>query len=358
MPSGIIDTGTACRQKEKNIVKLRHLLPFLLAAEMLLSAVLAAGCTTADQKTSGETTAETVKTEQPSGSSAEGENKTKLPEAPEGTIFGAQKITNDELVDLTSGKKYVDPDELKLQLYYDYAKLPGLSDGKTFFLTVDGDRTEGESWGKGSLSANIECTFAFLESDTEPDSTLIMRTGSRGCMMLAEDVYTASEIIFTTLPVMTIDTDKGRQITTDDMRCAFSVFTPRNEGSVAYTDESAAMIRIRGASSASLPKTSFKLTLYKSDYSDSNKLPLLGMRRDDDWILYASYSDEAKIRDATGWELWRRMGAYIVGDEAQGTINLRYTEVILNARTTASMYSWSGSTKKRSISARATRCLS
>ena len=314
-------------------MKLRYNGFLLLAAAMLLTGMLAVGCSTTQKASDAQdNVSETVSAAQPGEDSEQGGgNKVSVPTAPEGTIFGAQKITSDEFLNLIAEKKYVSPAKFGLVLYYDYAKLPVLSDGKTFFLTVDSDRTEGESWGNGCLLANVDCTFAVLDDDAQPGLDSIMREGkSLRLYVIADEVYTAPEIIFTTLPVMTIDTHKGKGISREDTPCDITVLTPRNGSSAAYTDASAAMIRIRGATSSSLPKTSLRLTLYKDDYSDTNKLPLLGMRKDDDWILYASYSDEAKIRDATGWSLWSKMGAYIVGDKAQGTINLRYTEVILN----------------------------
>jgi len=317
-------------------VNAKRLTLLFLATALLISSVLTAGCSTADSASGKpDTTTETLQAGEPGSGEAIGDTKKpSLPEAPPGTIFGAQKVTQDELVDLISGKKYVDPADLELDLFYDYAKMPKLSGGKTFFLTVDENRKEGdESWGKGKLSANIDCSFAFLEGDIEPGLDNIMRDGKAvRVYVFTEETYTAPEIIFTTLPVMTIDTEKKRPISWDDVKCQFTLFTPRSSNSVAYTDESAATIRIRGASSASLPKTSLRLTLYKPDYSDTYKLPLLGMRKDDDWILYASYSDESKIRDATGWVLWSRMGGYVEERNSQGTVQVRYTEVIINGK--------------------------
>lgn len=310
-------------------MKLRNILSLILAVLMLSAGVLSAGCSTDAQITDSAD----VETRQDGHSDGppETEEGKSFPSAPEGTIFGARKITQDEHLTLIEGKKYVSPSSLELELYYDYAKLPVLMDGKTYFLTVDENRNEGESWGKGVFSSNIEgATFAFLESDTERGLDSIMRDGKTlRLYVFGDGVYTAPELIFTTLPVMTINTEKNREIPWEDIKCDFTVFTPRSKGSIAYTDASAATIRIRGASSTAMPKKAYRLTLYKEDYSDTNGISLLGMRRDDDWILYASYSDESKIRDATGWALWGKMGAYIMGD-AQGTINLRYTEVIIN----------------------------
>ena len=64
-----------------------------------------------------------------------------------------------------------------------------------------------------------------------PGLDSIMREGkSLRLYVIADEVYTAPEIIFTTLPVMTIDTHKGKGISREDLH-AISVLTPRNGSS-------------------------------------------------------------------------------------------------------------------------------
>lgn len=294
---------------------------------LLAIAVMAAGCSRAAETSADDTAAyapETVYSE-----SAVSKAVISSVNAPEGTVLGAQPLPADQIRSLSTERQYTDAAKLGLKLYYDGAELPALADGKTFFLTFDENREDG-CWGSGCLSANIDCTLAFSEDEISRGPEAIMSMG-RPCKLyvLGDGVYSTSDIIFTTLPVITIDTESGKKIDFDDVKCTFSVFTPRNDKTAAFVASSAATIHIRGATSASLPKTSYRVSLYRDDYSDTNKLPLLGMRNDDDWILYASYSDEAKIRDAVAWNLWSKIGAYIAGD-APGTLALRYTEVIIN----------------------------
>jgi hypothetical protein len=82
-----------------------------------------------------------------------------------------------------------------------------------------------------------------------------------------------------------------------------------------------AEIGIRGSSSSQFPKKPYRLEL-QDDNGDDLKIPLLGMPKESDWILFAGYTDKTLIRDVVAYELWRRMGYYAP--------RTRYVELYLN----------------------------
>ena len=61
-----------------------------------------------------------------------------------------------------------------------------------------------------------------------------------------------------------------------------------------------AEIKIRGETSATYPKKGYRLQLSKSE-------PLLGMRDDDDWSLFASYYDYTRLKVKLSFSLWRNL---------------------------------------------------
>lgn len=68
-------------------------------------------------------------------------------------------------------------------------------------------------------------------------------------------------------------------------------------------------IEIRGSSSQSFPKKSYAFETQNLSGANLN-VPLLGMPSENDWILYAPYTDKTMMRDALAYRLGRDLGAY------------------------------------------------
>lgn len=68
-------------------------------------------------------------------------------------------------------------------------------------------------------------------------------------------------------------------------------------------------IHVRGSSSQRLPKSSFTLHTVENE-TNQVKVPLLGMPKEEDWVLYAPFEDKTLIRDVLAFELARRSGHY------------------------------------------------
>jgi hypothetical protein len=81
-------------------------------------------------------------------------------------------------------------------------------------------------------------------------------------------------------------------------------------------------IEIRGSSSQTLPKKPYGLTTLKADNISNNNVSILGMPKENDWILNALDFDPSLIRDFLSYELARNLGDYSVRE--------MYCEVIVN----------------------------
>jgi len=81
-------------------------------------------------------------------------------------------------------------------------------------------------------------------------------------------------------------------------------------------------IEIRGSTSQSLPKKPYGLTTLNQDNTTNNNISILGMPKENDWILNSLAFDPSLIRDFLSYDLYRSMGNYA----ARGV----YCELMLN----------------------------
>ncbi len=68
-------------------------------------------------------------------------------------------------------------------------------------------------------------------------------------------------------------------------------------------------IEVRGSSSQQFPKKSFGFETWDEE-GDDLETELLGLPKEEDWILYAPYTDKSFLRDALTYKLGRDMGHY------------------------------------------------
>jgi len=80
-------------------------------------------------------------------------------------------------------------------------------------------------------------------------------------------------------------------------------------------------IEIRGSSSQMFPKKQFGLETW-DEANDGINVSLLGFPEEEDWILYAPYSDKALIRNALIYDLSRDIGRY--------TSRVKFVDVSIN----------------------------
>jgi len=80
-------------------------------------------------------------------------------------------------------------------------------------------------------------------------------------------------------------------------------------------------IETRGESSQGFPKKSYSIETQNADGSNFNAA-LLGMPPENDWILYAPYTDKSMMRNVLSFKLGNDLGNY--------TTRTRYAEVVIN----------------------------
>lgn len=134
------------------------------------------------------------------------------------------------------------------------------------------------------------------------------------------------------LPIVIINTDNNAEIPDDPKIQASMKIIYHADGTTNYlTDQNTSAylnysgrikIEVRGSTSQDLPKKQYGWTTYESDNSTKKKVSILGMPKQNDWILNGLAFDPSLIRDYLSYNLSRAIGFY--------TVRTQYCEVVLN----------------------------
>ena len=128
-----------------------------------------------------------------------------------------------------------------------------------------------------------------------------------------------------TLPIVVIDTD-GQEIL-NDPRIVVHMGIIDNDSGINNMDDpfngydGQISIEIRGSSSQMFPKKQYALETQDIDGENLN-VSILGMPAENDWILYAPYSDKSLLRNFLAYELARNIGRY--------ASRTRFCELVIN----------------------------
>ncbi|PQJ81866.1 CotH kinase family protein [Polaribacter glomeratus] len=134
------------------------------------------------------------------------------------------------------------------------------------------------------------------------------------------------------LPIVIIETDNGTEILDDSRVFGTMKIIQRPNGArnfvsdannESFLDYSGTIsIEIRGSSSQELPKKPYGFSTLSEDRTENDNVKLLGMSKENDWILNSFAFDDSMMRDYISYTMARYIGQYAV--------NLKYCEVILN----------------------------
>ncbi len=278
-----------------------------------LSAVLAAlfllgGCTAVPPEETEPATENTAMDERPTQT----------------TVLGAEMLTYGEIDALMEGKTRAS----KGNLSYNGTPLASLKNGRTFYVTLP--RTDG-TWADGTLTSD-GYRVVTDESVIPEDPTKMIEFGNTLLLyLIGETDYVVAEVIMTYLPVISLTTDDGGDLSGELQGASFALHNTASTNKNMRYAQSRAEIRLRGGSSAGLPKKSIRLDL-KDENGGNRDLSFFGMREDDDWILTAMFSDESKVRDMVAWQLWRDMNSPYPDVKGSCAPETTYVEVILNGK--------------------------
>lgn len=115
-----------------------------------------------------------------------------------------------------------------------------------------------------------------------------------------------------TVPVVIINTE-GRTINSQQKVDATMTVYDSPEGINQPQDRPALItdirIRLRGQSSLTFPKKQYGITL-KDQFGEDYSYPLLGMGKEEDWVLNGSYADKSLMRNHIAYALGEQVSVY------------------------------------------------
>ncbi|MFT4833441.1 MAG: hypothetical protein ACI83W_001366 [Marinoscillum sp.] len=142
----------------------------------------------------------------------------------------------------------------------------------------------------------------------------------------------SKEFTSSTLPIIVIKTEGGRQIMDEPRIKAEMLVLDKGEGQInnladqVNTSELAYQGKIeiesRGSSSQLLPKKPYGFTTYNDTYSEKDNVSFFGFPEENDWILNSLAFDPSMLRDYLTYNLSRELGEYAT--------KTQYCEVVLN----------------------------
>ncbi len=133
--------------------------------------------------------------------------------------------------------------------------------------------------------------------------------------------YCEIKLQFTNLPIISINTSD--EITVNDTRTEFEYI---NTNTKNVTISNNAMIHIRGASSLSFDKKSYKVEMYNKDFSKEKNVTISNFYQGSDFILDAVYRDPSKIRNLLSIQLWNSISE----DFSEVKVNSEFVELFIN----------------------------
>lgn len=207
-----------------------------------------------------------------------------------------------------------------------------------YYSIIEGDQRGFDPVIEAMSNQKVSITF---EKASITDTFL--RTGKPIPFIVYSDTaYALGNLYITTLPTISIsvlepDSDGNYDVCDRTNRSAsLSLFDNRKDVLPAFrVTNSKTTIRIRGNSSAAVPKKSYRLSLYSYSTGQNrrkNSRSLLGMRTDEDWILYAAGGDPERIRNTFFHNLWFRDCSRNNSLGVTLGVEAKYVEVILNGK--------------------------
>lgn len=246
--------------------------------------------------------------------------------------YGSNKLnslvaSDGEFENLQMGRADVDFEELSLKFNGNACFKEAESDN--FFYSMIGNSEASYNPTIKAFSRQKGLKVAFNKALSKES---IQESAPLEMLVYNDKYFHKYQLYTTTLPIMNIDCNK--EISEEDCKMKMSLWD-NTEGSSARFIASDGLVRFRGASTLHYPKKGLKLSLTERSLGDNkrcNNVSLLGMRQDDDWILYAAYNDQEKVRNVFSHNLWERSLAKDNSLGVDAGMEYKYLELFVNGK--------------------------
>ena len=200
----------------------------------------------------------------------------------------------------------------------------------TFNFATDAYRNQDSNSADPTTRTDFNIVLLQLNSEGNTDAV----TGYIDDIFYSAAQDNQNTVVFTdsNLPIVIIETENSATIPDEPKILGTMKIIQRPNGDRNYVtdannteflDYSGTIgIETRGSSSQTLPKKPYGFDTLEEDGIEDKSVKLLGMPKENDWILNSFAFDDSMMRDYISYEMTRKMGQYAA--------NLRYCEVVLN----------------------------
>lgn len=206
-------------------------------------------------------------------------------------------------------------------LFYD-------NDNKTFYYSlVEGNASAYDPDVK-ITGENEHLKIAFVEDSITAEG--IKNNDAITILAYTGEEYCCYSLKCTSLPLMNIECTE--EIGDDSVPMSIVLFDNRQQAARRIIS-SEGNIHIRGVTARLYPKKGYRFSLTQESNGGNlrtNHVSLLGMRKDDDWLLYAAYNDQEKIRNVFSSNLWEYTCATDNAYKINTGMEYKYLELFLN----------------------------
>ena len=242
-------------------------------------------------------------------------------------FLGLREITMEEKGRMTKERRKA-KDDLLGSLYFNQEEIVK-GNGDIYYLPLSME----EKWERVKITGKKEENIICIIKEGERKKKQEYQSGKevRKLFVYNEDSYQEVTLCMTALPVLSIEfMECPREVflEEEEIYSKLYFYAPKKElEKRVQAVHSYSILHKRGDSSKEFEKCGLKLKLIDKKGKKKNE-NLLGLRKDDDWVLIPMYAEESKLRDKFAIDLWREIADGERQDN-RGT-RMEYVELILN----------------------------
>lgn len=198
--------------------------------------------------------------------------------------------------------------------------VPYDAEQNTVYISQNCDTSRWE----GTLTARDKNARIYILEDSDGNKQQSIKEGRVfKAAVVWDGTYMECSFVFSGLPVISLADRDEEKADKSERRGRILVFDPY----IDVCSEYSCIFHIRGNTSVIFDKKSYKLVLCDGS-GNPIKESLLGLRKDDDWILNSLSTDRTLAREKVCYDLWKRLN--LMQEKPVPSSEIRYCEVVLN----------------------------
>lgn len=205
--------------------------------------------------------------------------------------------------------------DVRNTLRFNGCNVPYVTETNTFYISQD---TDTDIW-EGYFSAGNDADIYFCNDAMWSQKLAAIESDYKFSVLIQMgDYYRLANLTVSGLPILSLTETAGMEDPSD-----FVIIDADEDMSYSGYCNS----HLRGQTSATYPKKGYKINLCNKR-GKKKRVSLLGLRKDNDWILNPLYTDSSKIREKLAYQMWSDMQEY--NDSKDKSSNIMYVEYIFD----------------------------